>query len=303
MKKQALKNISASVHARLLNIARDAGQDFNLLLIRFALERFLQRLSVSKYREQLILKGAMLFVAWEAAVGRPTHDLDLLCIGRADIGWLEDVFREICSLPAENDGLIFDPSSVQGAAIREGALADGVRMKLIAFLGSARIPLQVDVGFGDAVVPAPKPLEFPTLLGHANPSVLAYAPEVVVAEKFHAMSVRGLSNSRLKDYFDIWRMMQAFQFDLEVISSAIVSTFEKRQTVVPHEIPEGLGDDYASRWAAQWDRLADRYDLEEAPPPLSEVVDRIRGFLSPVFGSIRSGSKPKSTWIPGKGWQ
>lgn len=162
-------NIAASVHARLKNVGRDTKRDFNVLLIRYALERFLYRISRSEYCDSFVLKGALLFVAWENALERPTRDLDLLTFADPDIAGLEQVFREICCVDVKPDGLIFDPSTVSGSVIREGAIHDGVRMKFTARLGSARNQLQVDVGFGDAVVPPPSRLDFPVLLDQDPP--------------------------------------------------------------------------------------------------------------------------------------
>lgn len=295
-------NIAASIHARLRNVARETGKDFNLLLIRHALERFLYRLSRSRYHDQFVLKGAFLFVAWENAAERPTRDLHLLAYGDPDIARLEQVFREVCGAEIEPDGLVFDPATVVGAEIREGAIYDGVRMKFIANLGNARTRMQVDVGFGDAVVPPADLLEYPTILDQDAPQVLGYPPEAVIAEKFHAMVTLGFANSRLKDYYDIWRIGRAFQFELPRLVAALTATFERRATDLPTEEPEGLTREYAEQWKGNWAQLSGRYDLDEELPSLEDVVREIRGFLMPACHAAAEGQPQKLIWNLVDGW-
>ena len=302
MSKDDPRNSAASVHARLLKRGREQKRDFNLLLIQYALERFLARLSHSSYKEQFVLKGALLFVAWEGAIERPTRDLDLLKYGDPDIAGLERVFREVCAVDVESDGMIFDPSTVRGSEIREGAMYDGVRMKFMAFLGNGRVPIQVDVGFGDAVQPSPKAIEFPVLLDHTPPKVLAYPAEAVVAEKFHAMITLGMANSRLKDYYDIWRILETMPFKMPLIASALTATFKKRGTELPVDEPEALTNEYALRWAQDWRRVCERFELANDYPPLMTVIEKISAFLAPVLESIASKRNQVERWVPGKGW-
>ena len=296
-------NLAASVHARLKNVGRDTKRDFNVLLIRYALERFLYRISRSDHRDSFVLKGALLFVAWENAVERPTRDLDLLTFADPDIAGVEQVFREICGVDVKPDGLLFDPSTVSGSVIREGAIHDGVRMTFTARLGSARNQLQVDVGFGDAVVPPPSRLDFPVLLDQDPPRILAYPPEAVVAEKFHAMITLGMANSRLKDYYDIWRMLETTQFDMSRIVAALTATFNKRETKMPIDEPEGLSREFARLRAEAWERLPKRFELRDDLPPLGEVIQRIHVFLMPVVEAITAGGNVNKRWAPEKGWQ
>lgn len=296
-------NIAASVHARLKNVGRDTKRDFNVLLIRYALERFLYRISRSEYCDSFVLKGALLFVAWENALERPTRDLDLLTFADPDIAGLEQVFREICCVDVKPDGLIFDPSTVSGSVIREGAIHDGVRMKFTARLGSARNQLQVDVGFGDAVVPPPSRLDFPVLLDQDPPRILAYPPEAVVAEKFHAMITLGMTNSRLKDYYDIWRMLETTQFDMSRIMAALTATFNRRGTNMPSEKPDGLSREFADLRADAWERLPKRFELEDDLPPMGDVIQRISAFLMPAVADIAAGENISKRWTAVTGWQ
>ena len=297
--REGLKNVAASVHARLLNVARRKQEDFNLLLIRHALERFLYRLSQSHNNEDFVLKGASLFVAWHDATERPTRDLDLLAYGDPDISRLEQIFRNICSVDVEPDGVSFDPSTVHGFEIREGAIYDGVRINLVAALGNARTRVQIDIGFGDAVVPSPELIIYPTILDQSSPKILAYPPEAVIAEKFHAMVDLGLSNSRLKDYFDIWQMLRVFEFEYSRLSSALKATFARRNTALPTNSVDGLSQEYADRWSANWGQLVDRFGFSGDAPTLEEVIHTISEFLAPVYQDQSKTEK----WIPGKGWR
>ena len=297
--REGLKNVAASVHARLLNVARRKQEDFNLLLIRHALERFLYRLSQSHNNEDFVLKGASLFVAWHDATERPTRDLDLLAYGDPDISRLEQIFRNICSVDVEPDGVSFDPSTVHGFEIREGAIYDGVRINLVAALGNARTRVQIDIGFGDAVVPSPELIIYPTILDQSSPKILAYPPEAVIAEKFHAMVDLGLSNSRLKDYFDIWQMLRVFEFEYSRLSSALKATFARRNTALPTNSVDGLSQEYADRWSANWGQLVDRFGFSGDAPTLEEVIHTISEFLAPVYQDQSKTVK----WIPGKGWR
>jgi predicted nucleotidyltransferase component of viral defense system len=302
MSRDQAANVAASVHALLRNLARESGENFNLLLIRHALERFLYRLSRSGYHDQFVLKGAFLFVAWESAVERPTRDLDLLAYGDPSIARLEEIFREVCGAEVEPDGLVFDPTTVQGAEIREGAIYDGVRMKFIAQLGNARTRIQVDIGFGDAVVPPAEDIVYPTILDQTAPQVLGYPPEAVIAEKFHAMVTLGTANSRLKDYFDIWRIGRAFHFEFPRLVAALTSTFERRATDLPVEEPPGLTREFVEQWEGAWEQLSGRYDPDEESPSLEDAVREIRGFLMPACRAAIEGQPPKLTWNPARGW-
>ncbi|MEN9581809.1 MAG: hypothetical protein RJA70_4818 [Pseudomonadota bacterium] len=231
-KARPLQNVPASVKARLLVLAREQGEEFNSLLTRYVLERFLHRLASSSHTASFTLKGALLFTVWSQQPHRATRDIDLLGYGSPDLDRLTGVFCDICVINVEDDGLRFDVSTVQAAPIRDDAVYDGVRITFLAFLGSARVPVQVDVGFGDATEPAPVPVALPTLLDHPAPKLLGYRREVAIAEKLHAMVDRGFSNSRMKDYFDIWFLAQRFAIEGEDIAQAIRST-KKRLRSLP----------------------------------------------------------------------
>jgi len=235
-----MKNPAASVHARLAQRRTKTGEDFNVLLVRFTLERLLYRLSISMHREQFVLKGAMLFALWEPEMHRATRDLDLLGFGQSTPERLADIFKELCNLEVEADGVVFDPRSVVCEDIRAQDEYAGIRVKLRANLGKAVVPLQVDVGFGDALPVAPEEITFPVMLGMAAPKLRAYSRETVVAEKLEAIVKLGMLNSRFKDYFDLHYLAQKFPFDGALLVKSIAGTFARRGTAIPAGLPAGL---------------------------------------------------------------
>lgn len=233
------RNMGASERVRLLDRARAEQSDFQVLLTRYALERLLFRLSASTHREQFILKGAMLFATWLADPFRPTRDLDLLGTGTGDAAAIAQTFREICAVNVADDGVSFDAAALRAEAIRENIAYGGVRVRTRATIAGAKIPIQVDIGFGDVVTPAPIEIEYPTLLGNPAPRLRAYPVETVVAEKFEALTVFGIGNTRLKDYYDLWLVAQIFPFRSSQLAEAVRRTFDHRGTALPVDAPVG----------------------------------------------------------------
>lgn len=260
-----LRDIGASVRARLLDRARAERSDFQILLTRYALERLLYRLSVSPHRDRFILKGAMLFVTWVADPFRPTRDLDLLGSGDNAAEAIAETFRAICAQPVADDGVKFDVATLEAAPIREEWEYGGVRVRTTATIAGARIPIQVDIGFGDAVTPTPVEINYPTLLDAPAPHLRAYPVETVVAEKFEALVTLGMANSRLKDFYDLWLIAQTFKFGRSTLSEAVQRTFERRGTALPADIPAGLADEFAAARAAQWRAFLTRERMAAAP--------------------------------------
>lgn len=297
------KNISASVRARLLNKARAERLDFNLLLTRYALERMLYRLSISQQHDQFLLKGALLFDLWFDVPHRPTHDADFLGFGSAEIPHVEALFRDICRIEVE-DGIAFQPESVKAAEIRKDANYAGVRVTLMGMLDSARCPIQIDIGFGDAVVPGPEEVRYPVILGEmAEPHLRVYPRYTVVAEKLEALTALGMLNSRMKDYFDLWILARHSDFDGSILSRAVAATFERRRTVIPDGVPIGLADEFIqdARKEKQWQAFLRKNALDKMP--LATVVGDLRGFLLPVLMAIASGRSHDYPWCAGAGWQ
>jgi hypothetical protein len=276
------RNLAASVRARLKQHADATQQDFNLTLTHYGLERLLYRLSVSGHASNFLLKGALLFTFWYDIAHRPTRDADLLGFGPDDVATAVRTFREICLTPAE-DGVVFDPDSVKGAIIRKEAGYGGVRIDLQATLDGARIALQVDIGFGDAVTPAPEAISYPVLLeDFPAPQLRAYPKYTVVAEKFHAMCLLGLTNTRLKDYFDLWVLLDDPALEPPAMRRAIEATFERRKMALPTTMPVGLTDTFGGDAAkqTQWKAFLKKHQL--APIVLGEVVNRLRGTFRDV---------------------
>jgi predicted nucleotidyltransferase component of viral defense system len=273
------KNLGASIRARLLSRARADNIEFNLMLTRYALERLLYRLSMSAWSDQFLLKGALLFDLWFDQPQRPTRDIDLLGFGSAELDHLAMAFREICGQPCE-DGIVFDASSVRVTEIRKEANYDGVRITLLGVLDNARCTVQVDVGYGDAVTPAPEIVRFPVLLdGLPQPTLRAYPVYTVVAEKYQAMVSLGIANTRMKDYFDLWILARFAEFDSKVLAQAIAATFERRGTSVPAAVPLGLSAAFAddARKRQQWKAFLSKNKL--VAPDLTEVIASLQTLL------------------------
>ena len=297
------RNISASVRDRLLNKARTEKLDFNLLLTRYALERMLYRLSISKQRDQFLLKGALLFDLWFDVPHRPTHDADFLGFGSAEIPHIEEIFRDICRIEVE-DGIAFQPDTVKAAEIRKEANYAGVRVTLLGMLDSARCPVQIDIGFGDAVVPGPDEVHYPVILGEMpEPHLHVYPRYTVVAEKLEALTSLGMLNSRMKDYFDLWILAKHSDFDGLILSRAVAATFERRRTAVPIGVPIGLSDEFINdaQKGKQWQGFLRKNALD--PMSLATVVVDLRDFLMPVLAAIAAGGSHDYPWRAGAGWQ
>jgi len=280
----ASKNIAASVKARLQNVAGKRGEDFNLLLLRYGIERLLFRLSQSPYADRFLLKGAMLFVVWDEKTHRPTRDLDLLGFGPSEKAELTQVFQEVVTMPVVDDGIVFNPKSVQADEIREDNAYGGVRIRLMGKLGTAEVPVQIDVGAGDIVTPAPETATFPTLLDFPAPHVRTYPVYTVVAEKFEAMVKLGIANTRMKDFHDVWFLAHRFEFDGPTLRKAIEATFARRQTNLPKS-PEAFTEAFANdpTKQAQWAAFLRRNGLTGLTHQFSEVVTVIRTFIEPAL--------------------
>jgi hypothetical protein len=296
-------NLPASIRQRLLNIAQQRGDELQSVLVRYGIERLLYRLSRSDEKNRFVLKGAALFYVWEGGLRRPTRDIDFLGYGDASTDALGDVFRALCAVDVTPDGLTFHPKRVRAESIRDTQEYGGIRVGLVATLAGARIPLSVDIGFGDAVTPRVETATFPTLLDLPAPHIRVYPPETMIAEKYEAMVSLGIVNTRMKDFYDVWILSEFHAFDGATLSMAIAATFARRNTPIPVEPPVALtalfGSDPAKQ--AQWRAFLNRSRLADAPPDLSAVSDRIRTFLWPPTESARDASFTQA-WLPGVGW-
>lgn len=297
------EGLPVSIQFRLHNYAREKGLDYNRVLERYALERFLYRLSQSSYRERFVLKGAMMIVVWLGEGVRPTRDADLLGFGELGNEALLDIFRDVCKVQFAPDGMEFTADSLEVEDIREDDPYGGRRITLLSRLGNAKLPIQIDVGIGDAVIPEPKWLAYPSLLDMPAAQIRAYCPETSIAEKFHIMATFGMANSRMKDFFDVAMLAKRESFDGEVLAAAIQATFERRETLLPTEIPVTLTEIF---WTdivkqRQWNAFVTRNNLT-IQDSLETVVTGISTFLWPVMTTLAENGKFSGRWYPGGPW-
>lgn len=296
------RNIAASVRARLLELARQRGVEFQLLLSEFAIERLLYRLGVSRHADRFGLKGAALFRLWSEDRSRATWDLDLFGQGTNNVDDVVEMVQDLCGIRAD-DGIEFDPDSASGEEIRAADEYAGVRVRLEGHIAEARIPVQVDVGFGDAIVPLPTREVYPTLLDHTPPSILVYPRETVVAEKLEAMVSLGVTNSRMKDFYDLHRLASLTAFDGATLVRAIRTTFERRRTTIPDGEPLVLSSGFLSapERQVQWRAFLRRGRLE-APQNAGELTEQLRTFLLPVLAAAGRHGVYEAVWGPGGPW-
>ena len=284
MKKSASKNVAASVHQRLLNVARETGRPFNEVLQYFAMERVLYRLSCSDHSDSFVLKGALLFRVWDVPDSRATRDIDFLAFLDNSPENLAAVFREVCSIEGD-DGLAFDPESVQAQTIKEDADYEGVRVRFQGLLRNAKVTMQVDIGFGDTVHPDAVHGQYPSVLDMAAPSLRMYPPETVVAEKTEAMVHLGRLNSRMKDFYDIWRLSQQFEFNDADLSEAIRQTFENRGTALisfDELRTEVLQNESMEK---QWNAFLEKTGVS-GPSTFDEVLTRVGTVIGPALDQM-----------------
>jgi hypothetical protein len=302
--KRGRTNTPASIHQRLLNLARASDRPFNELLQYFAIERFLYRFSLSTYKEQFVLKGAQMLRAWEAPLARPTMDVDMLAGQTANtVENLERIVRECCGIEVD-DGVLFDADGVRGEAISKGAEYQGVRVRVKGTLGKIRLSVQVDFGFGDLVIPQPVQTELPQLLDLGAPRLLGYTPESAIAEKFQAMVTLDIANTRIKDFYDIWSLSRVREFDGETLAAAIRATFERRSTPLPGGAPRALTEAFSEDRAKQalWQAFLRKGRLDAGGKSLTAVVGEIRDFLLPPVGALYAGREFRGRWKDAR-WQ
>jgi predicted nucleotidyltransferase component of viral defense system len=285
--RKPLQNIGASVRARLLNLAKERNQPFELLLIRYTLERLLYRLSKSKHRERFVLKGAMLMRHWLDDPHRPTRDLDLLGFGDSDPDLVLNIFREICAIKAK-DAVVFVVDGLVVDRVRDESGYSGLRLKTYATVDGARVRVVIDIGYGDATEPGLDEIQLPVLLDQPAPRLRAYPPETVIAEKFQAMVMLGLANTRLKDFYDIWVLAQSHKFENERLAKAIAATFARRKTAIPIERPDGLTPAFANDATKQQQWTAFLEDVAMNPGDLPNLIEALAAFLMPYAEKARA---------------
>jgi hypothetical protein len=298
------KNLAESVRHRLLNLARARGEENQAVLIRYGVERFLYRLMQTPGGSRFVLKGALLFTIWDDTPTRPTADADLLGPALSTPEEMRTFFQTVCTAQVEDDGLVFDANTVKTEVIREDQEYGGVRIRAEGRLGNARIPVKVDVGFGDVITPAAVEATLPPLLDFPPVQLRAYPPETAVAEKCHAIVNLGATNTRMKDYYDLYVLSEVRDFEGALLATAIAATFTRRATDLPEAAPIGLtaafsGDPIKQ---TQWKAFLRRRGLRPVPTDFSAVVLRVAAFLQPVLDAARSRSDWHARWMPSRGW-
>ena len=285
-----VKNRAASVRARLLTLSKTNGQTFELVLTRFALERLLYRLSLSPHADRFVLKGAMLLMTWLKEPHRGTRDLDFLGFGDPSPDAMLAVFRDILK-QGSDDGVQFDTQGLRVDRIREELEYGGLRLRTTAAIGSARINVTVDIGFGDSLEPGAELVDYPVMLDLPSPRLRAYARETVIAEKFQAMVVLGRANSRMKDFYDIWVLSRSFPFDDDRLARAIAATFQRRNTPIPTGLPDALSSAFAADEQKQQQWRAFVTDVALDPGSLADVTDALSQFLMPRLAAAAEIAK------------
>jgi hypothetical protein len=305
MSENRSKSLSASIKQRLLNLSRQSRIEFNTLLTEFALERFLYRMSVWRGRTHFVLKGALLFRIWSKELHRTTRDADVLVQPKTSLDRLTADFRNICKVKVEPDGIRFLSESVRAQEIRAQNVFGGVRITLKGIIGKARVPLQIDVGFGDVCVPPAKVVRFPALLDFPSPRLKAYARETMIAEKFLAIVVLGMRNSRMKDYFDIFFLSREFSFKGNDLVAALRATFERQRISIPGRVPLGLSAEFAADRdkRTQWRRFLIQTNAMDIENEFTKALEFIRKFLMPAAEAASKSTLFKKNWRPGGPWK
>lgn len=304
MTDKSSSNPAKSIHQRLVNLSHKQKEDPNHILIRYAIERFLYRLSQSQYANQFVLKGAMLFALWMDKPYRPTRDLDLLGFGIASELNLKTIFQEILAIPVQPDGLQFEQASVSIQDIRGAQEYPGKRVSFSGSLGNAKLKLQVDIGFGDAITPKPVNVTFPSLLDMPKAKIKAYPLETVIAEKLHAMVAFDMALSRMKDFYDLWIICRSFEINGQLLLDAINATFERRNTSLPSTIPAALTTQFSQNpdKISQWNAFIKRSRQPEPSVSLEETIKDISAFLWPPYQAVVNKQGFPKRWTSGH-WQ
>ena len=305
MTRGRLRNVGASVRARLLQRSRGTGEGFQFLLQRYAAERFLHRLGESPYRERFVLKGAMLLALWSEAIYRPTRDLDFTGYGSALPDDIRSAIRDICADPVADDGIVFNCEALTLQSIRGQDEYDGIRTSFDAMLDGARLPMRIDIGFGNAIQPPPIDAHYPALLDAPRPRIRVYPREAVVAEKLHAMVVLDERNSRYKDFYDVHALVRHFVFDGEHLVRAVVATFERRRTTLSRDLPVALTPRFyadAGR-AERWRNYVNENELPGAPLDFGVIGERLLSFFAEPWAAMARSSRFAGHWSAGGPWQ
>ena len=305
-KKQGERNPGASLQQKLRNHAKATGEDVALVLVRYLNERFLYRLSLSPYRERFVLRGATLFTVWDKEPHRGTRDIDLLATGDNSAAALREVIATVCAQPVEaEDGITFLPDTLHIEERAEGRIYQGLHVEMEALLATARLRLEIDIAFGEAVIPPAEEIVLPTLLDKPAPRLRAYQKETAIAEKCQALVSLGMTNTRMKDFYDLWYLSRTYAFDGMRLHAALEATFTRRETASPADgLPLALTDTFANDALKQqqWRAFLGKAALRKGVAELSSVIQQVRTFLQPPLQALANGIPFTLHWSPAEGW-
>ena len=303
--RKEIKNIAHSVHDRLRQQGRDTHRPFNWMLKSYANERFLYRLSKSKYSEDFVLKGGLIFIGWGIPLRRHTRDIDFHSYTSNELENIIQIIKDVCVEPVETDGIVFEPETVKAEIIQEAVDYVGVRAKFQGRLGERTvIPMQIDISFSDEITPLPSMISYPTLLNMPAPQLLGYPKETVVAEKIHSLVRWGRMTSRKKDFYDLWYISKQYNFNGDILSEAIQKTFKKRNTEIPGDVPEALSSEYASNNQDEWQAFLSEFNSRNIDTTDFGIVLRsLRAFLLPPLYAAAKRKQFVSNWnAPNSAW-
>ncbi len=302
---RVVNNLPASVHDRLRNEAKKSGRPAEWIYGYFADERFLYRLSQSKYRAEFVLKGGLTFVGWGIPLRRHTMDIDVRAYTSNNLEEVVKIIKDVCTQAVEPDGMIYIAESVTAEIITEEAEHPGIRVRLWAQLGETnKIRMQIDMGFSDYIIPPAITISYPAILPELpGPILQGYPKEAVIAEKLQCIIIRGSINSRMKDFYDIWYIIMQFDIEGTILQDAIINTFTSRKTVIPNDVPVGLSDDYANVKKEQWQAFLNTFNPDH--PEVHDfiyIIRTLRGFFVPILGAISKGRSFDLHWTAGNQW-
>jgi hypothetical protein len=297
-----IQNMPASVHQRLLNYAKENSRPFLEVLQYYCIERFLHRLSLSKYNKDFILKGALLLIAWRAPLSRTTKDIDMLSYSESDTAVLENIVREIFTQKVKPDGLKYDPATVKGEQIIEQNIYPGVRITFMGYLGRSKTNMQIDFGFGDKVYPKTEKIDYPSLLGTSDIKLVGYPLEAFISEKLQIMYDLGMINSRMKDFYDVWLIARQYNFKGKILKKAIVTTFKSRDTELMMN-PVCFTDKFIAEKDIHWKSFLKRNGIEDTPKDLKKIIILIKRLIKPIIKAANRRVDFEKIWTYKTGWK
>ncbi|MBX7066369.1 MAG: nucleotidyl transferase AbiEii/AbiGii toxin family protein [Parachlamydiales bacterium] len=272
-------NLAESIYSRLKNVAREKKRPVQEILKYYAMERFLYRLSISSYSDSFYLKGGLMLMVWDPMSHRSTIDIDLLAKTSNDLSHLFKILQKIGSIDQPEDGVIIDSNSFKLAASQIDAEYQGVSASFLANLFTAKIPMQIDFGFSDLILPNPAQIKYPTILNLPAPQLKGYTPQTSIAEKFETIVRWGLANTRMKDFYDIWKLIQQFSFDQKELKGIILKVLKNRGTTL-EGMPQAFSESFYKNETKNEKWNAFLKNISHEPLPLEKVIGDLKLFFN-----------------------